>query len=63
MEASEHNERLASQSLQYCSYCKTVMLLTQVTPALWAVPEVESFRCPRCGNVITWDIDVGSVPH
>jgi hypothetical protein len=39
------------------------MLLAQVTPALWAFPELESFRCPRCGNVITWEIDVGSVPH
>lgn len=51
------------ESLQRCPECGTVMLLARVTPAFWALPELHTFRCPRCGNVITCEINTGSIQH
>jgi hypothetical protein len=63
MEAIGIESTESPMPLRYCSNCGTVMLLARVTPALLSLPELHTFRCPRCGQVMTWEIDVGSPPH
>jgi predicted RNA-binding Zn-ribbon protein involved in translation (DUF1610 family) len=63
MQTIEEPHCFAPQPLRYCSDCGAVMLLARVTPAFCALPELQTFRCPQCGNVFTWEIDVGAAPH
>jgi predicted RNA-binding Zn-ribbon protein involved in translation (DUF1610 family) len=63
MQTIEEPQCFAPQPLRYCSDCGAVMLLARVTPAFWVMPELQTFRCPQCGNVFTWEIDVGAAPH
>jgi len=48
---------------RYCASCGTVMLLARVAPAVWSLPELQTFRCPTCGAVFTWEVDHGCGPH
>jgi hypothetical protein len=38
------------------------MTLARVIPSLGALPELDTYRCPRCGNVFTWVADPNGRP-
>jgi predicted RNA-binding Zn-ribbon protein involved in translation (DUF1610 family) len=48
---------------RYCPECGAIMALARVTPKFLVLPELHSYKCPRCGNVITWEVAVDSCPH
>jgi predicted RNA-binding Zn-ribbon protein involved in translation (DUF1610 family) len=48
------SEEFTPQPFQYCADCGASMLRARVTHAFLALPELQTFRCPRCGNVVTW---------
>lgn len=42
-----------------CSGCETEMKLTKVVPALAGLPELRSYQCPDCKNVVTVPVQRG----
>jgi ribosomal protein S27AE len=48
---------------RYCPECGAVMMLARITPRFMVLPELQSYKCPRCGNVLTWEVDADSLAH
>jgi len=57
------NEAFTPNAAGCCPECGALMLLAKTTPSLCALPELQTFRCSRCGTVMTWEIDAPTVPH
>jgi DNA-directed RNA polymerase subunit RPC12/RpoP len=52
----------AIQAHEYCSRCGAVMTLARIVPTLGSLPELDTYKCPRCGNVFTWVVEPNSRP-
>lgn len=44
----------------YCSRCHRYMILVRRVPRLGALPELDTYRCTVCGDVVTVEHDVAA---
>jgi hypothetical protein len=42
---------------KHCAQCRTIMVLERVAPKLGSLPELRTYKCPKCGRVIKCEID------
>jgi predicted RNA-binding Zn-ribbon protein involved in translation (DUF1610 family) len=63
MTTSAQSQSFAPNTSRYCPTCGAVMSLARLTPGFWSLPELETFRCPRCGEVFTWEVERTPRPH
>jgi hypothetical protein len=41
----------------YCPSCNVVMVLERVAPKLGPLPELRTYKCLKCGNVVSCEIE------
>jgi hypothetical protein len=63
MDANIQSEQPNRESAQFCPECGAIMMLARVTPKFLVLPELHSYRCAKCGNIMTWEVDTNSPPH
>jgi hypothetical protein len=42
---------------KYCSRCAAMMVLVRVAPRFGPLPELQTYKCLRCGCVVEEDIE------
>jgi hypothetical protein len=53
---AEEPDRTPKEELPDCPECGARMALVRITPKLGGLPELHTFRCEECGEVMTNEV-------
>ncbi len=53
----EKQIRAEDDGQTYCPSCNVAMVLERVAPKLGPLPELRTYKCLKCGNVVSYEIE------